>query len=639
MTEKHYPEPMKPETLVQYRWTTELPEGTAADFATIDTTRRRIDHHLGMVIGETTHPHVFASGGPNGGIKQTIWGYGESPDTITFPGPLIIAMRGKPLTVDFKNILPPATFKLKMSGVFPKGMRDGDYPFVEPLTDMAAGAMGVSGMGRYSAGHAVVHLHGADLPWENDGYPMRLPKGNSNPRGLPTVMKPGQSVSLHYPNEQRGGGLLWYHDHTMDSTSRNVYAGLAGGYALLAPQEGMAISEGELPGGKYHLPLILQDRSFTEDGKLLYGDAKFLRDYVDAFGLPTVVPSREATRNWVTPPDGGEGLVPMSEFKGHALLVNGKIWPRLKVEPRPYRFRILNGCNSRFFVLRLSKKDENFLISPEDYYQRGDASAEGSAGTLYQIGSDGGLFDQCVPLTGNGVPSTENYLVLAPGERADVIIDFSQLNGSSVFLTNHSEEGNHLGITGDNLDRFADTDNLLGNLLRFEVTSRLNPYSRSPRWLDTDTMELVSGGNRSSRQYKLNATLKRITEAEDAVFGLPFGTIKERKPSTIAEPQRLRRYVIKEFGGVAQNPDDAGYFKAWGKWPLGRWGWAAITFQSDINNPTVPGMLWGGSMSGKTEVKADVPQWSPPLMGGPVPDIDNFSYHDVGSYRNPIQFV
>ena len=97
----------------------------------------------------------------------------------------------------------------------------------------------------------------------------------------------------------------------------------------------------------------------------------------------------------------------VQDYYGDVICVNGKAWPHLKVEPRRYRFRILNTCNSRILDLSL------------DLLQ-----------SIFQIGSDGGFLPKVVPL---------NHLLIAPAERADVILDFTGLFGATLTLRNHAK--------------------------------------------------------------------------------------------------------------------------------------------------------------------------------------------------------
>ncbi len=197
----------------------------------------------------------------------------------------------------------------------------------------------------------VVHLHGTHTFAEFDGYPE-------------DTYLPGNSDLYEYPNNQLPA-TLWYHDHALGITRLNVYMGLAGFYLIRDAFE-LGLN---LPQGEFEIPLAIQDRSFNADGSLHY---------------PSV---------W------------QAHFFGNTNLVNGKVWPYLDVKRGKYRFRILNGANSRTYRLSLS---------------------DGS--TFQMIGTDGGLLPAPVPLT---------EITLGPAERADVIIDFeSYLPGTEIFLVN-----------------------------------------------------------------------------------------------------------------------------------------------------------------------------------------------------------
>ena len=218
----------------------------------------------------------------------------------------------------------------------------------------------------------VPHLHGSRSPSESDGLPEKW-------------FTPGQSVRYFYPNDQPGA-TLWYHDHAVGITRLNVYAGLSGFY-LLRDDEERSIA---LPSGEHEIPLLLQDRTLDDNGQLVYS------------------PSFE---NGQIPPPG----VWAPEFFGDLPVVNGAIYPFFEVEPRPYRFRVLNAANSRFFNLFL-----NTAKSPTDIP---------SLIRFWQIGTDGGLLGRAVALS---------HLLLGPAERADLIVDFSELRGKTVTLSNNA---------------------------------------------------------------------------------------------------------------------------------------------------------------------------------------------------------
>ena len=204
--------------------------------------------------------------------------------------------------------------------------------------------------------------------------------------GLPEKwFTPGQSALYHYPNDQQAAPL-WYHDHAVGITRLNVYAGLSGFYLL---RDGRELSM-NLPSGEYEIPLILQDRTLDDQGQLVYA--------------PTDEDGSKAHQGIWGP-----------EFFGEFPVVNGAIYPYLNVEPRRYRLRVLNGANSRFFNLYF-----NLAASPTDIP---------SLVTFHQIGTDGGLL---------GRPVALSRLLLATAERADLIVDFSGLEGKTVTLSNNA---------------------------------------------------------------------------------------------------------------------------------------------------------------------------------------------------------
>jgi spore coat protein A len=217
----------------------------------------------------------------------------------------------------------------------------------------------------------VVHLHGAKAPPESDGYPENW-------------YVPGKSAVCHYPNCQ-DAAMLWYHDHTLGINRLNVFAGLLGTFLVRDEFEDSL----NLPRGKYEIPLVIYDRVFDLDGQLNYpvsGDPK---------------------SPWVP------------EVFGDAVLVNGKLFPYLEVEPRKYRFRVLNGANGRFFHLTLSNGKTSNGQTTSGHVP--------SPLTFQQIGTDQGLLPAPVPLA---------RVSMAPGERADLIVDFSGRAGSNVILKN-----------------------------------------------------------------------------------------------------------------------------------------------------------------------------------------------------------
>jgi spore coat protein A, manganese oxidase len=519
------PQPMS--KLEELRWKTKLNIPLAK---TLDGTPRKI------YIAEKSN-HVFFHDESKGNDVSTditgkIWGYGFDPNDVSSPGPTLEAIEKKTVNIEWVNSLSQA-----------------HHPFVEPPRELRSPGM----MSRYDVGHTVVHLHGAHVPWISDGYPMRVSKGmGKNPLNKKTVLRPGQSEIFEYPNTQPGGATLWYHDHTMDMTAMNVYAGLAGAYLLRHENEHTLAS---LPKEEYEIPLIIQDRSFTDDNELLYGDADFLNKY-----RGNDLPDGQSKGDFRAGFFDGTGVQPSPEFKGQIICVNGKIWPFLEVEPRPYRFRIVNGSNSRIYVLRVSQATPS---------QDPDVNSLKTTIPIYQIGSDGGLFATVVtlsgakidppPADGSSIVSPKQFLVLSPGERADVIIDFSGKLGESFYLTNHAEDKSPLGNGGDAVVDRAKLPILTNGILKFIVKTAVTQNSTSPLTFN---------------ETKLNLDLASIASLPDLATNLPI----PRKPT--------RQFVIKEFGPVPLTLEEA--IK-----PAPR-GWKAITFQPNIQQPLKRGFLWAG---------------------------------------------
>jgi FtsP/CotA-like multicopper oxidase with cupredoxin domain len=188
----------------------------------------------------------------------------------------------------------------------------------------------------------------------------------------------GQMTTSDYTNDQQAT-LLWYHDHAMGITRFNVYTGLAGLYVIRDAEEAAL----HLPSGPYEIPLLLQDRNLdtTPDGALT---GRLLHKVEDG----------------------------TMEFFGPFTLVNGTIWPYLPVEARQYRLRLLNGSNSRFYRLVLL-----------------DEQGKPALDRITQIGTDGGLLARPVAVPQDG-------LLLAPAERADLIVDFRARPGQRLTLVN-----------------------------------------------------------------------------------------------------------------------------------------------------------------------------------------------------------
>jgi spore coat protein A len=238
------------------------------------------------------------------------------------------------------------------------------------------------------------HLHGGRTPPESDGFPtdLILPEAYPSPAGHGHSGEAGWSFhegsrEYSYPLEQRAS-TLWYHDHRMDFTAPQVWRGLAG-FHIVRDDEEDALP---LPKGEKDMPLMICDRSFSEDGSFLY---------------PSLDPSLQG--------EPGVEQDYMQGVLGDVVLVNGAPWPYMEVSNTKYRFRILNASNARRYDLAL------------------DPEPREDVAPFVQVGSDGGLL---------GAPLSPRTVPIAQAERFDVIVDFSRYPvGTEVTLKNRIGEG------------------------------------------------------------------------------------------------------------------------------------------------------------------------------------------------------
>jgi spore coat protein A len=266
-------------------------------------------------------------------------GFGLAGQAGSF-GVAVIAQTGTPIQASFTNELPQT------------------YPAWIPVDT------NLTPLGRQV--RVMTHLHGGFVAADSDGNPALTPNGFGH----------GQTQNVLYPNEapQQPATLMWFHDHAMGATRLNVFAGLAAAYIIRDQHDtGAEPNPAGIPGGAYEVPLVIQDRQFSSDGAFRY------------------------------PISDIDGVTWIGEYFGDVMLVNGKVWPFLEVEPRLYRFRILNGCNARILSLDLG------------------------GAHLVQIGAEGGMWDR---------PVAVDRLVLAPAERADVLVDFRAFAGQRLLLRN-----------------------------------------------------------------------------------------------------------------------------------------------------------------------------------------------------------
>lgn len=320
----------------------------------------------------------------------TLWGYNGM-----YPAPTFEVRRGQAIAVQWKNSLPQKHF----------------LPIDTTIHGAAATLPEV---------RTVVHLHGSKSFSNSDGYPEAWFTKDYAQTG------PAFETEVYqYPNDM-AATTLWYHDHALGITRLNIFAGLGGGLYVIRDAHEESLG---LPSGPYEIPLVIQDRFFNPDGSLLY---------------PVQIPGD---------PDPNVPPIWIPEFFGDTVLVNGKIWPYLEVEPRKYRFRILNGSNARFYRMTLQESTDTGLRLG----QPGPA--------FYQIGSDGGLLP---------APVMRTQLLIAPAERLDVVVDFSGFADKMFVLDNDAPAP------------FPDGDDIVPpDVMLFKVTRPLKSLDRSrlPRTL------------------------------------------------------------------------------------------------------------------------------------------------------------
>jgi bilirubin oxidase len=466
----------------------------------------------------------------------TVWSYASTRDprpvaeggTLNYPALTVEGKTGRPVRVKWINGLVDA---------------DGDYlPHLFAVdqtlhwANPAGGPGGTDTHGMDAMPYTgpvpiVTHVHGAHTTEDSDGYPEAwyLPAANDIPAGYATggrlfdqfkqeaearqgqTWEPGSAV-FQYPNDQRPA-TLWYHDHTLGMTRLNVYAGPAGFYLLrkagdrVAPRlPRPAPQRGDKPGKKYYeIPIAIQDRSFNADGSLYYPDNRAFFEGLNVPGQSQQFPGAPELRIPLEPDMALDGqmsdISPQwnPEFFGNTMVVNGKTWPYLNVEQRRYRLRLLNGSQSRFLILKMS-----------------------NGMPFTQIGSEGGYLPKPVRL---------RQLLIAPAERADVIVDFSNARrGSRIILRNVGPDEPFGG--GEVGEEFEPADvGTTGQVMQFRVrkaTSR--DTSARPGRLDLPEIKRLPAAS-LVRNVSLNeldsATVKASEDVDGNVIldpaGQPFG--------------------------------------------------------------------------------------------------------------------
>ncbi|MFB9239984.1 hypothetical protein ACFFWC_31415 [Plantactinospora siamensis] len=427
-----------------------------------------------------------------------------------YGGPVIMTRRNRPVRVKLVNQLPTGNLFLPVD-----------------ITIGGAGTGPLSPTELYTQNRAIVHLHGGETQWISDGTPLQwftpAAQVTSYPRGasyanVPDMPDPGPgAMTFYYPNQQ-SARMLWFHDHTEGITHLTPYSGQISTYFISDPVEQQMITDGVIPAD--YTELVFQDKTFVPDPTQLAaqdptwdtanwggkGSLWFPHVY-----MPNQNPYNDTGINvmgrwdygpWFWPPFTGieHGPVPnpyydpvnrpwepplqpdtptpsvVPESFADTVLVNGVPYPTLQVQPKAYRFRILNACNDRFLNLQLYYAASNGTMWNPD-----GTLADGAAGEVTMVeacpnpdfpptwptdGREGGVPDPAsvgpdwiqIGNEGGFLPGvaivppqpinyqydrrsatvlnvTDHSLLLGPAERADVIVDFSSAPpGSKIIL-------------------------------------------------------------------------------------------------------------------------------------------------------------------------------------------------------------
>ncbi|MFC3960190.1 multicopper oxidase family protein [Halovivax cerinus] len=344
-----------------------------------DGKRFGVDYHE-VTVEESTHR--FHPDLP----ETTIWGFDGQ-----FPGPVIAAKRWEPIAVEFDNGDMPDEHLFDVDTRIDGTTTENYHDYAGPVPEV----------------RTVTHFHGLKVDPANDGQADMW----TSPGG---VEGPRFSNDVQWLANRQNRLTSTYHDHARGISRLNNYAGLVGHYRIESWREKWL----DLPDDEYDVPLVLADRSFTEDGELFY-----------------------------------PGMF-MANVAGDTATVNGAAWPRMTVEPRRYRFHVVNASNGRTYDLGLVAGD------PDDGHDEDGGAHTADDGhdvpSLYQISAGHGFLEEVVEIGHDGDMES---LVLSPFERAEIVVDFSEYAGETFTVTNDAAfpyGGGHGG--GDHGGHSTDTE-------------------------------------------------------------------------------------------------------------------------------------------------------------------------------------
>ncbi len=380
----------------------------------------------------------------------TVWGYQGKvrlldgtilPSFANSPSATFAATVGIPMNVTWRNNIDVPQFlpvDPTIAWANPNNMPmmlSAPFPAFPPGFDGTVTTLNPNGFNAQAPVPLVTHVHGLEVQSYSDGGPnawftydgIHGPSYSTNSSLADT---PGNEAVYYYPNEQQPA-TLWYHDHALGMTRLNVMSGLAGYYLLRDPPATTTITTPNttnfdqyltqhFPYGISEIPLAIQDRSFYANGELWF---------------PTVGINPTIHPYW------------MPEFFGNTIMVNGKVWPNLNVTQGWYRFRVLDGSNARFYTLSLKDQTTGLKLP------------------FTVIGTEGGFLQRAVTL---------NTITFAPGERYDILVDFSAIPvGTKILVENKAKAPYPAGDQAD--------PQTTGQIMQFTVkATSANPGSSAP---------------------------------------------------------------------------------------------------------------------------------------------------------------
>lgn len=447
------------------------------------------------------------------GYEQTNTSDPAVKDKPSYFGPTIIAHKDRPVRIKFTNKLPTGS--------------GGDL-FLPVDTSLMGAGMGPDGKHMYTQNRATLHLHGGITPWISDGTPHQwiTPAGESTPypkgvsvKNVPDMPDPGNGSMTFFYSNQQSARLMFFHDHSYGITRLNIYAGEAAGYMIQDDVEKDLVDRGIIP--KDEIPLFIQDKTFVpSDNQLAATDPTWDKTKWGGQGnlwfphvyMPNQNPYDMSGANpmgrwdygpWFWPPNTGlkqgpaanplydpnvkNGQAPMNpgvpnvstvpEAFMDTPVVNGTVYPSITVDPKAYRFRILNASNDRMWNLQLYKakssapmwnsdgtlnnadsgevpmvpavKTTGFPNSwPTDGRAGGVPDPAAAGPEMIQIGNESGFLPKPAVLPNQPIDYeygrrsitvlnvSSKTLLLGPAERADVVVDFSKYAGQTLILYN-----------------------------------------------------------------------------------------------------------------------------------------------------------------------------------------------------------